>query len=239
MDGDADGLPANAEVAVPNKYGRVSPAFLARHAMRPATIVSECEASVLDNSSLSIGQAHERASYLSSSGITDGRNISSSPSSPIKTSTADSFLESLGKLRKKRHASEEDDLDLLSEFNTEDSLTERPPVGAGTEEEQGPQGVRVQIATRVRRRCVPPPTDVCSTGGVCSGNSQSELYSASRSCLGDFGARNLINGVDESAIQLVNKLRMAPSGQNAKESRVKMSEVVQPQQTARKGHNIT
>ena len=212
-----DRLPSYFDAAIPDKYGRVSSEFLVRHSIGPSKITMEGDAATDElgdpelptETQVLVQGDSSHDGGMSTSAVADGSSVSSSPASIKKTAT-DSFLKSLSIVRKKRNEGHEDDLDLLSDPNDEDYLVELLPTGTGGSKRRVADGEQAEMRSRYEL----PASYVRSTVPESLSGSHLELQPTSRSRVRGLSARNLINSGDESAIQMVKKLRKAPSKQN-------------------------
>lgn len=216
-------LSGEALAVPPEKYGRVSSAFLARHAVGRVDLMAE-EVAVEDvrpirpptsegsnTNAVDIGPLPLKDTVSTLSRRT---RLSGQPSPSTR-----SVLESLASLRINRRREGGDDLDLLSDSDDEEGLANVTAV------ENGVAGRGIgRKPTRLVRKTQIAPTSIDGRR-VCSERTSSpasssesrlsiedveDVVSPSRS--GDPMARNLVSGADDNAAALIKRMREAAAG---------------------------
>lgn len=198
-------LSSEAVVVPPEKYGRVSLAFLARHAIGRA-----------GNPQLDVSD--EGATLVPTPGVGDRSDYYGQPPPENKSSvkiagrslqSESRFLKSLIGLRKEKPRGAGDDLDLLSD--TDDDGDVSSVMGAKSAGRKDVLLARKYDISQERTRLSRSESDSNPASGP------DPRYGGSRTHVVDTGprssanARNLVSGADDSASALISKLRQGAS----------------------------
>lgn len=200
-------LSAEAVAVPPEKYGRVSSAFLARHAIGRAENSQKDgidEGGTFSEPMQVVGESSE--DYGQGPPERTSVKIAGRSPHPISESR---FLKSLAGLRKEKPRGAGDDLDLLSDDDDVDVVSDEVVAKSGVR-----KGVLVagncDVSAERRRLCrgesdsnLVPGRDPRYAGGITD-----VVDARPRSST---NARNLVNGADDSATALISKLRQAAS----------------------------
>lgn len=196
-------LSAEAAAVPPEKYGRVSPTFLARHAIGREENSKEnvSDEKVPFEPSMQVGRERSEDYYQGPGKITSVKVAGRSPQSMSESR----FLKSLAGMRKAKPRGVGDDLDLLSDVDDVDFMSN--VIGAKS---VGRKGLLVTGRYDVSPRRVSvnrsesDPNLVLGRDPRYEGSITEVVDAGPRS---NANARNLVSGADDSASALISKLR--------------------------------
>lgn len=209
-------LSGEALAMPPEKYGRVSSAFLLRHAVGHVDVMAGKEGAedvrAIRHPPFEGSKADTFDTGPMQDAISRGTRRSGHPSPSTR-----SVLESLAGLRVSRQSVGGDDLDLLSDSDNEEHLANLSAVEIGetvgeTGREIGRQRARLTRKTPNAHTSTSNRSFFATRTSSPASPSESGVDIVSRSRSGDPNSRNLVSGADDNATALIRKLRQAAAG---------------------------
>lgn len=208
-------LSGEALAMPPEKYGRVSSAFLLRHAVGHVDAMVEKEGAEDVRAIRPPPFEGSNADTFDTGPMQDAISRGTRRSGHASPSTR-SVLESLAGLRVSRQSAGGDDLDLLSDSDNEEYLANLAAVEIGeTGREIGRQRAGLHRETPSTHTSTSSRSFFRTIKSSPRSPSESGVDIVSRSRSGDPNSRNLVSGTDENATALIRKLRQAAAGQKS------------------------